>query len=57
MEAKGIKWKNPLKTTIADPNNGSTDGEMLLCPQITLLANNCSFMNSLAFMVVVASME
>jgi aminobenzoyl-glutamate utilization protein B len=58
MEAKGINGKiKPLETTIADPNNGSTDvGDVsYIVPQITLLATTAPYESPWHSWVVVAS--
>ncbi|UQD56183.1 amidohydrolase [Flavobacterium sp. K5-23] len=58
METKGINGKiKPLETTIADPNNGSTDvGDVsYIVPQITLLATTAPYESPWHSWVVVAS--
>ena len=57
MEAKGINGTiKPLETTLADPNNGSTDvGDVsYIVPEITLLATTAPYLSPWHSWVVVA---
>lgn len=57
LEAKGISGTiKPLETTLADPNNGSTDvGDVsYIVPQITLLATTAPYLSPWHSWVVVA---